>query len=198
MTGPVAQLLPGGHGGKRVGDGPRPSASDVLVAHRRCRGRVTQSLHEFGQCRADLGRQYRPGVPEVVDVEIGSPGYLTGLTEPGRRLVDHATHDAPAPGGLAVEARECEMPTTFAGKQQGVRSGFGELVQMLPNGLQQVRRNRHVPVSRLALWRGDHALSADQHDRSANLDPGIAAAQDEIPSTKLAHLAEPQRAPGHQ
>src|SRR4051812_8322953 len=54
----------------------------VLISHGGPYGRVSKSVHQFGQRGARGGSENRPGVPEVVPAEVGTASSVPGRVEP--------------------------------------------------------------------------------------------------------------------
>jgi len=137
---------------------------------------VSEPSHEFREGGAGLGRKDGPGVTQVVEMEVRPAGCGTCLVE-----------------GL-TESAGVHMPAGQRGEKQGISARLGELLQVIPDVREDMRRDVHVSHSGLGLGRSNGGLAIRPRHAAADSDQSLAEIN--VPSPQLSDLAVLEGTPG--
>ena len=113
---------------------------------------MTQTAHQLGQAGSGGGRQYRTGVPQVVEAKVRPTSDRAGGVE------------------VPVQRGRGQVATVAGRKQQGFWFVSHMSCQMLLEGLQKVRRDGNVTTTGLALGSADHEAATGAYYRTLDVD----------------------------
>jgi len=163
----------GGHLAQQRSDLAVPALGGVLVAHRRLRCGVTETRHQLGQAGASRRGQHRAGMAQIVPAQIGP---ARGIA----RLVP-----------MALQRRRLQVSAVIGREDQRITMYINVFRQMVFDGRDDVRRDRHVADPGVGLRAGGRVALAGAHRRPPDADHFIR--QVDVTAAQLDGLTEPQR-----